>query len=253
MSAPIIYVLDFDGVICESVKETAITGWNAASSIWGDMPRIVPQEKVEQFRLVRPIIETGYEAILTMRLLYLEETIEAIYNNYSEKFKVLIDDANLTVGGLKQLFGDTRDAWIKNDANDWISMNPLYDGVAAKLKALSQHCPWYIVTTKHERFVKLILHANGIELADDQLYGLDRNMSKTEVIKELLKSHPGETLYFVEDRLPTLLNIIRNGEIPDVKLIFALWGYNRPEDKELAKQYDVTVQNLETFLALFTD
>jgi phosphoglycolate phosphatase-like HAD superfamily hydrolase len=248
MSYPIIYVLDFDGVICESVQETAITGWKAASSIWSDMPGAPLQEKIDQFRLVRPIIETGYEAILTMRLLYLNEPIEVIHNSYSEKFKVLMEDANLTVDGLKKLFGDTRDAWIKQDVNDWVNMNPLYDGVAAKLKALTQHCSWYIVTTKHERFVKLILQANGIELADDQLYGLDRNMSKTEVIKGLLESHPDETLYFVEDRLPTLLNIIKHGEIPDVKLVFALWGYSRPEEKELAKQHDVILQNLAIFL-----
>ena len=244
----LIYVLDFDGVICESVQETAITGWKAASSIWSDMPSTPLQKKIDQFRLVRPIIETGYEAILTMRLLYLDVPIEVIHNSYGDKFKVLITDNNLTVDGLKKLFGDTRDAWIKNDSDDWVNMNPLYDGVAAKLQAFGQHCSWYIVTTKHERFVKLILQANGIELADDQLYGLDRNMSKTEVIKGLLESHPGETLYFVEDRLPTLLNIIKHGEIPDVKLVFALWGYNRAEDKELAKQYDVILQNLETFL-----
>jgi len=245
----LIYVLDFDGVICESVKETAITGWKAASILWNDMPSVAPQEKIDQFRLVRPIIETGYEAILTMRLLYLDEPIEVIYTSYPEKFKLLVEEANLTIDGLKKLFGDTRDAWIKKDLDDWVNMNPLYEGIAAKLKALGQHRSWYIVTTKHERFVKLILQANGIKLADDKLYGLDRNMSKTEVIKGLLKSHPNETLCFVEDRLPTLLNIIKNGEIPAVKLVFALWGYSRAEDSELAKQFDLTLQNLETFLA----
>ena len=248
MSNPIIYVLDFDGVICESAQETAITGWKAACTIWTDMSSSAPHDKVDQFKAVRPIIETGYEAILTMRLLYLGESIEAIYNGYSEKFKSLIKDADLTVEGLKKLFGDTRDAWIEQDSNGWVAMNPLYDGVAEKLKTLSRNCSWYIVTTKHERFVKLILQANGVELPDYHLFGLDRNMTKTEVIKGLLKYHPGETLHFVEDRLHTLVNILNKGELPEVKLIFAVWGYNRAEDKDVAQQYDLTLQTLETFL-----
>ncbi|WP_411727104.1 hypothetical protein [Methyloglobulus sp.] len=73
-----IYALDFDGVICDSAVETAITGWKAASGILGDIPKAVPQEMIGRFRLVRPIIETGYEAILAMRLLQLEEAVEAI-------------------------------------------------------------------------------------------------------------------------------------------------------------------------------
>jgi phosphoglycolate phosphatase-like HAD superfamily hydrolase len=248
MNDPIIYVLDFDGVLCESVMETAITGWHAAGSIWHDMPSEVPQEKIEQFRLVRPIIETGYEAILTMRLLYLDESIADILDGYHDKFKVLIEQANLTVDGLKKLFGATRDAWIEKDVNDWTNMNPLYEGIPAKLQALGKHCPWYIVTTKHERFVKLILQANKVELADDQIYGLDRNMSKPEVIKSLIESHPDDTLYFVEDRLPTLLNIMKIEELKDIKLIFAMWGYNTDKDKVLAAEQGVCLQRLDGFL-----
>ena len=33
MNNSIIYALDFDGVICDSAVETAITGWKAAGSI----------------------------------------------------------------------------------------------------------------------------------------------------------------------------------------------------------------------------
>ena len=50
-------------------------------------------------------------------------------------------------------------------------------------------------------------------------------MSKVEVLKGLLKIHPNETIYFVEDRLPTLLNVLKTEELASVNLIFALWGY----------------------------
>jgi phosphoglycolate phosphatase-like HAD superfamily hydrolase len=250
MNNNIIYVFDFDGVICESVMETAITGWKAANTIWGDMPDLVPQEKIDQFRLVRPVIETGYEAILAMRLLYLDESIEAIRNGYSEKFKELKTNADLTLDGLKKLFGDTRDAWIENDLTDWLRMNPLYEGVAERLQELGQHSSWYIATTKHERFVKLILQANQVNLADEQIFGLDRNMSKMEVLKGLLQTHPNETIYFVEDRLPTLMSVLRNEELSKVKLFLALWGYNTAKDKTIAAKEAITALHLEDFLKL---
>jgi phosphoglycolate phosphatase-like HAD superfamily hydrolase len=250
MNKSIIYALDFDGVICDSAVETAITGWKAAGSLWGDMPEAVSQEMIDRFRLIRPNIETGYEAILAMRLLYLGETIESLDNGYSDKIQTLLKEAQVTVDDLKKLFGETRDVWIADDLADWVMMNPLFAGVAIKLRKLGQLCSWYIVTTKQERFVKQILNANAIELADERIFGLDRNISKVDVLKRLLKSHPNETIYFVEDRLPTLLNVLKTDELASVNLIFALWGYNTSEDKALAAEQAFTLQQLEDFLVL---
>ncbi len=250
MNNSIIYALDFDGVICDSAVETAITGWKAATTLWKDMPAAVPQTMIDKFRLIRPIIETGYEAILAMRLLYLEEPIEAIYSDYGDKIQILLQDANITVDDLKKLFGETRDVWIASDLADWINMNPLFNGLAAKLQKLGQQHPWYVITTKQERFVKQILKANAIEQADERIFGLDRNMSKVEVLKSLLKTHPNNTIYFAEDRLPTLLNVLKYDELASVKLIFALWGYNTAEDKALAVQQTFALQQLDGFLEL---
>lgn len=248
MNKSVIYALDFDGVICDSAVETAITGWKAAGTLWGDMPKPVPRPLIDRFRLIRPIIETGYEAILAMRLLHLGETIEAIYGGYGDLIQSLLTETQVTVDDLKKLFGETRDVWINTDLDDWIKMNPLFDGVAAKLRALDQQQPWYVVTTKQERFVKRILEANAIELADERIFGLDRKLSKVEVLRGLLKNHPDESIYFVEDRLPTLLNVLKNDELANVKLIFALWGYNTADDKTLAAEQHVILQKLEDFL-----
>lgn len=250
MNNSIIYALDFDGVICDSAVETAITGWKAATSIWSDMPKPVPQAMIDRFRVIRPIIETGYESILAMRLLYLDESVQDIYSDYTNKIKILLEESQLTIADLKTLFGETRDAWIANDLADWINMNPLFDGAAAKLQKLGKRQRWYVVTTKHERFVKRILKANEIELADEQIFGLDRNMSKIEVLTGILKNHPNETIVFVEDRLPMLLSVSKNAGLANVKLVFALWGYSTAEDKVLAAGQAITLQQLEGFLEL---
>lgn len=249
MNNNIIYALDFDGVICDSAVETAITGWKAAITLWPDMSGDAPQALVDQFKIVRPIIETGYEAILAMRLLYVGETTDAIYADYQAKTQHLITDAGVTVDGLKTLFGATRDSWIANDLVSWINQNPLFPGVADKLRQLENECQWWVITTKQERFVKYILQAHGITLPDSHIFGLDRNLSKVQVLQQLIAEQPHAKICFVEDRLPTLLNVLKQASLADVELIFALWGYNTAEDKHTAAQQPLTLQDLADFLS----
>ncbi|MGZ0076521.1 HAD family hydrolase [Methylomonas sp. YC3] len=249
MNDSIIYALDFDGVVCDSAVETAITGWKAGTTIWKDMPDAVPQAIVEQFREVRPIIETGYEAILIIRLMYLGKSTAAIYANYAAKVQRMLDEIHLSIDDLKKLFGDTRDNWIASDRADWIAKNPLYPGVAEKLRRLGQRHLWCVITTKQERFVKEILRANNIELADEKIFGMDRKLSKPEVLKGLKAQHPGQPIYFTEDRLPALDGVQKHPELADVKLFLALWGYNLAADHAVAAGQAIALQHLDTFLS----
>ena len=247
MSNTLIHALDFDGVICDSAVETALTGWKAAARIWPDMPTDTPPALIESFRQARPIIETGYEAILAMRLLHLGDSVAAIFSAYADKTQALLTDAGVTVDDLKQLFGATRDAWIATDLPDWVAMNPLFPCIADRLRSLMQQHLCYIVTTKQERFVKQILNAHGLELADERIFGLDRNLSKIQVLNNLLAQHPGLGVCFLEDRLPTLQNVQQQPELSAVKLRFAMWGYNTNADKRHAAEQGFALVELQSF------
>ena len=96
--------------------------------------------------------------------------------------EMVLNMGQVTVDELINLFWETRDGWIDSDLAGWEIMNPLFAGVATKLNELGKRRPWYVVTRKQERFVKQILKANGIELADERIFGQDRNMSKLEVL-----------------------------------------------------------------------
>lgn len=249
MTQSVIYALDFDGVICDSAVETGVAGWKAATQIWDEMElSLPPQKMVDQFRKVRPMMETGYEAILIMKMLNDGEQAEAILEDFDAKKERLIASSGLEIEGLKKLFGETRDRWIKEDINEWVAMNPLFSGVAEKLKHLASLDLWYIITTKQERFVKHILTANQIKIPDERIFGLDRKMSKEAVLLDLVDKHPQETLYFVEDRFPALLNVIKNKKLASVQLFFAVWGYNTAKDKLEAKQQAIELIELDNFL-----
>lgn len=249
MNHAIVYALDFDGVICDSAVETAISGWKAARQIWSDMPEALPLEGIELFRQVRPIIETGYEAVLAMRLLHSGATVETLYRDHSAEFQRMMEEARIDSHQLKALFGATRDAWIASDRVGWIRENPLYPQMAEKLARLSETHVWYVITTKQERFVKMILNARHIDLPEERIFGLDRNMSKADVLKILLQQHDGQAVHFVEDRLLTLLKIQQEPALAGVGLTFAGWGYNTAEDKFRASAHGLTTCRLDDFLS----
>lgn len=60
-----VWALDFDGVVCDSVGESSLTAWKAASVKWpavfGTSEAEAKKETVmEGMRIVRPVIETGW-------------------------------------------------------------------------------------------------------------------------------------------------------------------------------------------------
>ncbi len=249
-SADHIYALDFDGVICDSAVETGITGWKAATHVWNEMTGVLPdQVLLDAFRRVRPALETGYEAIIIMRLLYQGIHHDRLLDNYAKQIKTAIQNEHLNIEALKELFGKTRDTWIKNDLQEWIAMNPLFPEMAEKLEKLNTFATWYIVTTKQTRFVKQILQANKIELADACIFGLDQNMSKPEVLLSLLGKYPDQTICFVEDRLPTLETVIQHQQLQDIRLYLASWGYNTAQDRQAVTNRPMTLINTHQFLA----
>jgi len=249
MQQTVIHALDFDGVICDSAVETGITGWKAAAQLWQDMPATLPpQELIDRFRLARPIIETGFEAILVMRLLFQGASLESILYNFQEMKRHALLQCNRDETFLKQLFGETRDGWIRDALAEWVAMNPLFPGVAEKLTDLDRQGIWYIVTTKQERFVSQILEANHIALPAQRIFGLERNMNKQQVLLQLQKKHPSATLYFVEDRLPTLEKFLADDALRAIRLFFADWGYNTEQDKRRAARLPLKVIGLDDFL-----
>ena len=195
---------------------------------------------INHFRHVRPLLETGYEAIIIMRLLHLQVTLELLLKDYPQQIQSCIESKNLEVTQLKQLFGDTRDDWIKQSPQQWLEMNPLFEGIKEQLATLT-HSTWYIITTKQKRFVKQILQAYEITIDDACIYAMEAKMSKQETLIKLSKLHPEQKIIFIEDRLPTLVDIKSNKELKKIKLQLANWGYNSKSDKKRAQQHRIEI------------
>jgi len=80
--------------------------------------------------------------------------------------------------------------------------------------------------------VKYILEAHNIQIDDKNIYGLDREMGKVEVLHLIKKRYPNNHIIFVEDRLQALIEVLDDGGVDNVSLKLVSWGYNTPLDRE---------------------
>ncbi|EXB30869.1 hypothetical protein L484_012399 [Morus notabilis] len=158
-----LYALDFDGVLCDSCGESSLSAVKAAKVRWpnlfDDVDSTVVDWIVDQMHIVRPVVETGYENLLLVRLLLemrlpsirkssVSEglTVERILDNWLKLKPIIMEEWGEQREELIDLFGKVRDEWMEKDLASWIGANRFYPGVADALKFSSSSI--YIVTTK---------------------------------------------------------------------------------------------------------
>ncbi|KAL1322289.1 hypothetical protein AAHE18_14G185200 [Arachis hypogaea] len=246
-----LYALDFDGILCDSCGESSLSALKAAKVRWPSLFHGVDSATqdwiVDQMHSVRPVVETGYENVLLVRLLLETRipsirkssvaeglTVEGILENWSKLKPVIMEEWSENRETLIDLFGKVRDEWLEQDFATWIGANRFYPGVSDALKFASSRV--YIVTTKQSRFADALLRElAGVTIPPERIYGLGTG-PKVEVLKQLQKrsEHQGLTLHFVEDRLATLKNVIKEPELDQWNLYLGNWGYNTQKEREEA-------------------
>lgn len=251
-----IFALDFDGVICNSADETAVSAWRAASRLWPDlaMPGSdAPDQVVEQFRTVRPYLEVGYQAIVMIRMLLEKAPVIAFRDELHRHVDQALHELGMNKEDLIALFGAVRDEWIRTDLPSWLSRHSFYPGVIDALRsALQQQKRLYILTTKQERFVAAIFNSQQLPFPTELIWGLDRKVKKEVLLQELLKENDVR-VHFVEDRLDTLLGVRKNPALRNVQLYFAPWGYGTPTECAQAEQHPaIHCLGIEDFTAWLT-
>ncbi|KAE7999482.1 hypothetical protein FH972_003906 [Carpinus fangiana] len=230
--------------------ENELFGWRAAKVRWPALFDGVDSTTegwiVDQMYIVRPVVETGYENLLLVRLLLEMRipsirkssveglTVDGILENWHKLKPVIMEEWAENRDPLIDLFGKVRDEWLEKDLPTWIGANRFYPGVADALKFASSRL--YIVTTKQSRFADALLRElAGVIIPPERIYGLGSG-PKVEVLKQLQKKpeHQGLTLHFVEDRFATLKNVIKEPELDGWNLYLGDWGYNTRKEREEA-------------------
>lgn len=248
--------LDFDGVLCDSVVETAASAWRAGAALWSDMTGPLPPDALlSGYRLARPVVETGYEAILVMRLLLDGLAPAELIAGYRGLAERALADSGRDADGLKALFSETREDWLAEDPDEWVSLSPFYPGVAEWLGALPPDVDCAIVTTKDRRFVERLLAGNRIAAPAGGIFGLELGRPKEATLLELIERARATTgvgkVCFVEDRLATLERCRARPDLAGLDLRLAGWGYNTEAERQKADRLGIPIWEPDDLFAFF--
>lgn len=227
-----VLALDFDGVICNGLREYFEIARRAYLQIWQQdlvtNPEIITETWRQDFYTLRPVVETGWEMPVVLRALQLGFTTPEILGDWQPIARKIVTTENLQSPEIAQTVDGLRDQWIAEDVDDWLSYHEFYPGVASQIQqAQALGIEVLIISTKEGRFIQELLTRSGIDLPRSAIFGKETKRPKTEILQELLTNHPQlETLWFVEDRLKTLEQVASVPALESVKLFLADWGYN---------------------------
>jgi phosphoglycolate phosphatase-like HAD superfamily hydrolase len=257
-----VIALDFDGVVCDSVGESSLSAFRAAQQQWPEVFNTPAAEAarprlVEQMRAVRPVVETGYENVVQIRLLLEGTTVDEMLASWHELLPAAMARWRLEREPLVRLFGRVRDEWIAADAAGWLAPNRIYDGVAPAVAAALASAPRdevYVVTTKQAQFTELLLRDMArLPLPAERIYSTTLSGApKSGVLAQLAAAHPGADDYvFVEDKLSTLEKVAATPGAEAWRLFLVDWGYNTPAERARAAAHSrITVLDVGAFGAL---
>ncbi|MGB3297727.1 MAG: HAD family hydrolase [Phormidesmis sp.] len=241
MTSAQLIAFDFDGVICDGLIEYFQTAWKAYREIFkssgessGDQP---PEGLAEKFYPLRPVIETGWEMPVLIQALMKGAEAEQIVKEWPQMALPFLAEAGVTQAQSVQALDGVRDRQINSDLQSWLNLHRFYPGMVNRIsELLKEDFPVYIISTKEGRFIKALLSQSGLDFPTERIVGKEVKRPKYETLRLLKEKHCAPNIWFVEDRLPALLEVKEQSDLSEVKLFLADWGYNLEADREIARQ-----------------
>jgi hypothetical protein len=237
---PDILALDFDGVLCEGMREYFETSRRTFRAVWPAEP--APGDGLlPEFQALRPVIQTGWEMPLLLRAIAQARSTEAIARDWPAVRDELVGADPRRRDGLVPLLTHTLDEvrreWIAVDPAGWIARNAPYCDLAELRRLTGEPERAVLVTTKEGEFARLILQSWDVPLADIQ--GKEAGTHKCENLRSLIAAYASARgrrprLWFVEDRRETLEHVTTHADLDDVELFLATWGYNTARSRAAA-------------------
>jgi phosphoglycolate phosphatase-like HAD superfamily hydrolase len=229
--------LDFDGVLCNGLKEYFQTSVKAYRWMWPetDLAQILEWEPI--FGRLRPVVETGWEMPLVLKAIQMGHTEADILISWPQIRAQILTQVQLDPQQISLQVDALRDQWLRDDLPSWLALHEFYPGVSEQLRHwVSLDLPLFIITTKESRFVQTLLQQQDIDFPAADIFGKDRQQPKHLTLQQL-QAQGLTQIWFVEDRYATLTGIRQQPDLEAVTLFLGDWGYNTEGDRQAAAAY----------------
>jgi len=237
VSAQKIFLLDFDGVIVDGMREY----WHSsllACEKYLDSPHITVDQNLYKrvpntFKEIRPWVKYGWEMVLIVHeIIKTKNPIKnrnknEFINKYHQNCQIILKDYSWIPEDLQKILDESRNYQIDKDFEAWVNLHNPFDEVINFLEELrKREIKSGIITTKGEIFAKKIL--KHLNIFPEFVFGYESG-TKIKIAKNLTETY--EILGFIEDRKKTLIDIKQNSDTCHIPCFLAEWGYLKDSDK----------------------
>ena len=239
MSFSTVLVLDFDGVICDSIDECFAVSWVAYHALFRKDTAASSPAARRNFARLRPFIRSGEDFLIIQ---------EVLSTGSAVRDQAEFDELSRRAGAgkravFRQLFYAQRSEMLAKDRDSWLALNRVYPHMKKAFGVLGPGAPLYVLSTKEPQFIAEILSANQIEIPRQRI--LESVSEPKLVTTERLRAEGGfQDAILVEDQVDHL----RENRNPHIRGFLAAWGY--VQEEWLKAPLVAPVITAEGFLAL---
>ena len=226
MALPGIVALDLDGVLVDGLREYWTVSRDVALAL-GAQPAQLDTAGVQAgFRRIRPWVHTGWEMVVVAWALARGAPEASFQRDYDVALELWQSRLGTSAPALQTALEQRRRELIFHDRQAWLALHRFYPGVPERLCAFAaEQVDWVVITTKGRPFAGELLAQQ--DLKPFALYGREDG-PKVDVLTRLLEHQ--RPLRFVEDRLPSLEQVMAHPQLDSIHCYLAAWGYVRNDD-----------------------
>jgi phosphoglycolate phosphatase-like HAD superfamily hydrolase len=232
-------VLDFDGVICDSVDECFASSWAAYHELRLGRTGSRPDDSARRgFALLRPFVRSGEDFVFIQEMLARGADVTD---------QVSFDEAAWKGGDAareryRELFYQARSDLLRRDRAGWLALNRVYPHMKLALSRLPPSAPPFVLSTKKPPFIAEILAANAVGIPVERIVWSDAE-PKLRTATRLRDQAGFSEAVLVEDQVEA----IEGNTDPGIRPYLATWGYVK---QEWLTEKRVAVLTPEQFLQL---
>lgn len=217
--------LDFDGVLCDSVKEAYLLARYAYFDI--DVYKPIEQKLFEKFKKFRYLITNSWQYCLLIQTLQNENNTNSIEFTYNQLIKngktSLCEEFNTK-------FLAKRKDLMENDFDFWNSLEAP-TSFLMKIKDEFKTKNYAILSTKNRIAIKAKLDFWNIEYNESLIFDkIDiENLTKGQFIEKYLTKNQIEEAILIDDSIENIQSCSCDKIIP----LLTSWGYVSPKNNGL--------------------
>ena len=247
-------ILDFDGVMINSLDEVTLTAYNATTGKLVTSLADLPAALVGLFQRNRYHVQSIGDAILLMNWCLNN------YRNKSEKilnpheYETVISGATVSLTDRTLRIYETRSQFIDKDPECWLALHQPYQPLWDQLIRHSEYA-FVILTNKNRDATLRLCRHFGLGINAVDVYSGDQGTSKAENMRQIQKRFGAQLFRFIDDSIKNLRELENSLNVGNrtIRLLLASWGYTGPPDAKVAHEYGYPVLNQKDLISLLDE